>query len=75
MKRRKQQRYRGVRVEQRGYRLARVLDRDLDEEVGVYYRLGRWRFYRDDEPVRDPDLTACARRLLGAQQRSRRAAA
>lgn len=60
----RKQRWRGVCVEDRGYRIARVEDRHREELVGVYFRLGRWRFYRDDKQVTDPALAGCARRLL-----------
>ncbi len=58
------QRWRGVGVEHRGYRIARVEDRSNGEVVGVYRRLGRWRMYRNDDPVKDAALASCARRVL-----------
>lgn len=62
----RENRWSGVEAEWRGYPVARVRNRQTDEVVGVYKRLGKWRFYADDEPVRDQALVACARRLLAA---------
>lgn len=58
-------RYRGIRVEQYGTRtVAVVLDRERDLEVRVYFRLGRWRRFADDEPV-PAGVAGVARRLVG----------
>ena len=60
----RKQRWRGVRVEENGRRVAYVRDQETGEEVGVHFHLGRWRRYKNDEPVHDPALAGCARRLL-----------
>lgn len=65
----KQHRYRPLGTEQRGWKLALVEDRETGETIRAYYRLGRWRFYRDDTTIKDAALTANARRLLGKQRK------
>ncbi len=60
----RKRRWRGLCVEQRGWRVARIEDRETGEQIGVYKRLGKWRLYRNDDPVRDAALAGCARRML-----------
>ena len=61
----KEQRWRAVGVEERGGRkVAVVINRLTGEEERVYFRLGRWRRYRDDRWVQDQALVATARRAL-----------
>jgi len=64
MNRKRRQRWRGIRIEHRGWTVAVIRDQQTGEEVRVYKRLGRWRFYRDDAPVLDQALAATARRVL-----------
>lgn len=64
------QRWRALRTELIGGRQVAVVRDTLGNqgergaELRVYYRLGRWRFYRDDQPVTDHALAATARRQL-----------
>lgn len=68
------ERWRARAVESRGGRLVAVVeDKTAGELVRVHYRLGRWRFYRDDsrltERLGDKDaakLAAVARRAIEA---------
>ena len=54
-------------VSVRGHRVALVRDRQLDQIIRVYRRLGRWRRYervRGDEVITDRRLVTAARRAL-----------
>jgi len=58
-------RWRPLGTEQRGWRVALVEDRSTGDVTRIYKRLGRWRYYRNDEPIHDAALAANGRRLLG----------
>lgn len=46
----------------------RIVDVETDGETrAVYFRLGRWRFYRDDR-ICPPNVAAVARRAIAAER-------
>jgi hypothetical protein len=53
-----------VTVEQRGYRVAHILDRKANRLFKVIHRLGRYRHFANDEPVTVRGLRDCAKEAL-----------
>jgi hypothetical protein len=58
------QRWRVVGVRWWGWKYALITDLETGEQIGVYKRLGKWRLFKDDSPVRDSALRGCARRAF-----------
>jgi hypothetical protein len=60
-------RYTPIEVENRGHRVARILDQQFNREHRIYFKAGRYRYWGlgwDDEPVTDRALRECAKEAL-----------